>query len=35
MDYKDAILFESMYKYNVCNGIHPDYKELDINCKEG
>ena len=35
MDYEDALNFEKQYIQDVCNKVHPNYKNWEIDCTEG
>lgn len=32
-DYEDALLMDKIYKDDVCNGVHPNYKNIEVVCK--
>lgn len=32
MDYEDEIIAEQQYIQDVCNGVYPDYLELNPSC---
>lgn len=33
MDYDDAVQQSNVYTQNVCDGTHPDYKQLGVTCE--
>lgn len=33
MDYEDAVQQDAVYVKNVCDGVWPDYKKLEVTCE--